>query len=232
MGDPWQNLLELAQQFYEGWLRASNIRFNLGFLRGSEIKQQFYCELLLHFKYSRGEVDLEQRQNTARRIVSKVLVESRRPVRYGWIRIPLVYPVKGVPVITSPDAILVNEDKIIAIVKASTSRFLRLSPGDEALARLQMYMLEFLGFNTLETRYYIVKGSRDELVEALLYIKNNKVPPPKVKTHILVHDEQRAEELVSWALAYWTYKREPRPNPSPGKCRKCPYRSICPRAIT
>ncbi len=228
MHDPWHNLKEIAQQFYDGELRALNIRFNLGFLRGGEIKQQFYCEQQLHFKYSRGDVDLEFRQNVARRIVSMVLVESRRPVTYGWIRIPLIYPVEGVPIITSPDAILVRDNEVLLVVKASTSRYPRLSLGDEALARLQLYMLSLLGFKVLNTKYYIVKGSRDDLVEALLYIKNNRIPLGNVRTHTLVHDEERAREMISWALAYWTFKRDPKPNPSTGKCSKCSYRNVCP----
>ncbi len=228
MHDPWRNLKEIAQQFYDGELRAPNIRFNLGFLRGNEIKQQFYCEQQLHFKYSRGDVDLEFRQNVARRIVSMVLVESHRPVTYGWIRTPLIYPVEGVPIITSPDAILVKDNEVLLVVKASTSKYSKLSLGDEALARLQLYMLSLLGFKVSNTKYYVVKGSRNHLIEALLYIKNNQVPLGNVKTHILVHDEKRAREITSWALAYWTFKRGPKPSPSAGKCNKCPYRNICP----
>ena len=228
MHDPWRNLKELAQRFRDGELRAPNIRFNLGFLRGSEIKQQFYCEQQLHFKYSRGDIDLEFRQSLARRIVSKVLVESRRPVTHGWIRIPLIYPVEDVPIITSPDAILVKDNEILLVVKASTSRYPRLGLGDEALARLQLYMLDLLGFKVSDTKYYVVKGSRDELIEALLYIKNNRIPSGSVRTHILVHDEKRARELISWALAYWTFKRGPKPSPSTSKCSRCPYRDICP----
>jgi len=228
MANPWMYLRDIAQQFYEGELRAPHIRFNLGFLKGSEIKQQFYCEQQLHFKYSRGDVDLESRQSSARRIVSMILVESRKPVRYGWIRTPLIYSLEGVPIITTPDAILVREDEILLIVKASTSRYSRLSLGDEALARLQLYILDLLGFKVSNTKYYIIKGNRSELIEALLYVKNKQTPPENIRTHILVHDEERARGLISWALAYWTFKRDPKPNPSAGKCNKCPYRSVCP----
>ncbi len=228
MNNPWLNLKEIAQRFHNGELRASHVRFGLGFIRGSEIKQQFYCEQQLHFRYSRGEVDLESRQSTARRIVSMILVESRKPITYGWIRIPLIYVIEDIPIITTPDSILVRGDEILLIVKASTSKYTRLSLGDEALARLHLYILSLLGFKVSNTKYYIVKGDRNELIEALLYIKNNRVPPRSIKTHVLVHDEKRAEELISWALAYWTFKRGPRPNPSPGKCNRCPYREICP----
>lgn len=228
MTNPWHNLKEIAQQFYGGELRAYNIRFNLGFLKGSEIKQQFYCEQQLHFKYSRGDINLEFRQNDARRIASMVLVEYHRPIAQGWIRVPLIYPIKGIPVITSPDAILIRNNEVLLVVKASTSRYSKLSLGDEALARLQLYMLDLLGFKVSNAKYYVVKGDRYSLTEALVYIKNNQRPSRNVRTHILVHDERLAREIISWALAYWTLKRGPKPNPSTSKCSKCPYRNVCP----
>lgn len=229
--DPWKKLRVLAEEFHEGILRNPSLRFSVGFLRGSEIKQQFYCEQKLHYHYLKGEVDLGFRENVARRIVSMVLGVSRRPISSGWIRIPLIGLLDDVPIISTPDALLVKENSILIVVKASTTDnpSPRIYDGDIALARLHMLLLGELGFRLGNTRYYIVKGDKENVFRALLELRSSgKITSRDLAVQVLVHDEVAARRTISWALAYWKNLRPPAPRPSPIKCSKCPYRDICP----
>ncbi len=234
MANPWENLKGIAEEFYSGSLRARGLRFGLGFIRGSEVKQQFYCEQRLDYAYSRGDVDLEHRENIARRIVSLTLGVVKRPVIKGWIRVPLIAVIEDVPVIASPDAILVNGDRVEVIVKASITE--KPNPqvyrSDTVLAYLHLAMLHSLGFRVNSSKYYIVRGVKDEVFKALVELKNNgRITESNVKAVRIVYDEVRAREILSWAMAYWKKLRPPKPMPSKAKCSTCPYREVCPYSI-
>lgn len=232
--EPWEKLRVLAEEFHEGELRNPSLRFSVGFLRGGEIKQQFYCEQRLHYRYLRGEVDLELREGIARRIVSMVLGVSRKPVGSGWVRVPLIGLLDDVPVISTPDALLVDGDRVLIVVKAATtsSPSPRIYSGDVALVHLYMLLLRELGFKLGNTKYYIVKGDSKNIFKALLELRSNgKITSRDLAVRVLAHDEESAWTTTSWALAYWKNLRPPTPRPSPTKCSSCPYRDICPYKV-
>ncbi len=231
MLNPWENLKSVAEEFFSGGLRASGLRFGLGFIRGSEVKQQYYCEQRLDYMYSRGDIDLEHRENIARRIVSLTLGVVKRPVIEGWVRVPLIAVIEDVPVISSPDAMLVYRDRVKLVVKASITKNPnpQVYRGDIALAYLHLTMLKSLGFKIGSSKYYIVKGAEDEVFKALMELKNNgRILESNVKAMGMVYDENRANEMLSWAMAYWKKLRPPKPMPSKAKCSTCPYRELCP----
>jgi len=238
LSNPWSKLEDLAEQFRNGDLRNPDLRFNIGFLRGGEIKQQFYCEQRLHYQYLKGGVNLEIRESIARRIVSMVLGVSRKPKVTGWLRIPLISVIDDVPLISAPDALLVEDTRVKLIVKASTITISKAKPriyeGDKALAYLHMLLLDELGFNLNSTRYYIVKGPSEEVFKALIELRNNgKIlnTYDNLSIYVLAHDEDYSRKIISWALAYWKKLRPPKPNPSKHKCTHCTYKNFCPYAI-
>ncbi len=231
MPRPWENLKSIAEEFYSGNLRASGLRFGLGFIRGSEVKQQYYCEQRLDYMYSRGDVDLEHRESIARRIVSLTLGVVKRPVIKGWVRVPLIAVIEDVPVISSPDAMLVNRDRVELVVKASITKNPnpQVYRSDIALAYLHLAMLDSLGFRVGSSKYYIVKGVEDKVFKALVELRSSgKIMESNVKVIGVVYDENRAYEMLSWAMAYWKKLRPPKPMPSKAKCSTCPYRELCP----
>ncbi len=228
--NPWHKLRELAEEFDRGYLRAQGLRFSLGFLRGSEVAQQFFCEMKLHIQYERGEVDYEQRRLAARNLVRKVL-GAKRLVTRGWSSLPLVAVLHDVPVVSSLDAALVDGDRVELVVKAREAKPSRkLYATDEALARLHLLMLEELGFKVSTAKYVFIRGSREALASALMQLQQGKIPLPgeELSVHVLSHDPARSEEMIGWALAYWLMKRPPQAMPSRNKCANCPYRSLCP----
>lgn len=228
----WRRLAELAESFSAGALRARGLRFGLGYLRGSEVRRQFYCELMLHYDYERGLVDLGARDRSVRELVARALGVSRRPVERGWVRVPLVAEVLGVPVIASPDAMLVSGNSVEAVVKASESRSKRIYPSDEAVARLHLYMLRSLGFDVSGARYYYVKAPAELLGEVLAELKEGRAPAPAGGAYVytFAYDERRCRDLLSRALAYWKMLRDPEPSPSPARCGGCPHSAACPHA--
>ena len=236
--NPWDKLKDLAEQFRNGDLRNPNLRFNIGFIRGSEVKQQFYCEQRLHYQYLKGEVNLEMRESIARRIVSMVLGVSRKPKVTGWLRIPLIGVIDDVPIISTPDALLVEDSKVKLIVKVLTTTIDKAKPriygGDRALAYIHMLLLDELGFNLNNTKYYIVKGPSNEVFKALIELRNSgRILSTYSNSLIytLAYDEDYSRRIISWALAYWKKLRSPKPNPSKHKCIRCSYKDFCPHAI-
>ena len=225
----WRKLRELAEEFKRGILRAKGLRFDVGYLRGYEISQQFYCEYKLHLDYEKGLVNLEVRNTSTKRMVMRLLSVSKTPTDRGWIRVPLIGLVFSIPVITTPDAIYVENDEVKYVVKVYESSARRLYLSEEAIARLHLYLLSQLGFDVSNAKYYLIKGDKQQIRQVLKQLMGElEASHPSAFIYRLAHDELRASELLSWAIAYWRSVRDPVPRPSAGKCAACQHASYCP----
>jgi len=242
--DPFTQLKNNLRGLNEGSLRSDKpLRFGLGFLKVSELVQQVYCELRLHYMYSKGIEPEYKRRSIIRKLLELYFqvekdIDKARTGR-AYMRIPLTSIIQGVPIIGTPDMILFDHYIPLAILRVKKSNKLKIYPEDEVRGLIYGRLLEALGFNVIALKYIIVvvKDLKDildilhEVVDSIVKEEYHVTPIPNVRIAIRVYNGKEAEELLSYLLSYWKILREPKPNPSKPKCSRCEYSSICPHSV-
>jgi len=234
-------LKNYLKELNEGILRANKpLRFGLGFLRVSELIQQLYCELKLHYTYSQGVEPEYKRRYIIRKMLDIYLnAEKKAKATNGnfYVKLPLIAPIREIPVIGSPDAIFFERYNPKIILRIRKSRSLKIYPEDEARGLIYGALLEKLGFKINDLKYVIIIAKDLEgLLELIPSISKSIVKREgisikekhNVRIAVRVYNSKEAEELINYLLSYWEMLREPRPNPSKSKCYLCKYSRICP----
>jgi CRISPR/Cas system-associated exonuclease Cas4 (RecB family) len=147
-----------------------------------------------------------------------------------------------------PDHIIWSEGKPLWVVELKTTRGdpTPLWEDQENQVRIYGLLLDRMGFDCSKMRLAVVRLKSDELKDeekhewilkvsaALLQGKVQGLEgryPGKMKVHLLRHDADKAEKVVSAMAGYWLEEREPISSSSVGKCRACEYKSSCPKSL-
>jgi hypothetical protein len=210
------------------------LRHGLPYVTASDLVRQATCEMRLHLDYSQGRL-VEPRRRELRLLVEAVL-RARRSLpkllpRRLALSLPLAGIVEGVPLVARPDAIVVLDGRVEAIVWAKVSPRPRLG----WLDRLRLYAIglaaDYGGLPLREDAKLVLVAARtrEALVHGLEAVRDEGARPLATSDyaiHVLAYDRAVALETLAALLAYWRGEREPAPRPSK-LCSSCPYRDTC-----
>ncbi len=201
-----------------------------GAVTGWLLEATMYCEYrsLLEAKRA-GPVRPGQARLLARR-----MLEAIRGARDGWARLTVAGEALGVPVIVSPDAVLVEKGRPRVLLRARRRRTLRSYPGDWAPLMLAALALdEALGGLDADLILALVLAvDNARLADALSAVKAQGPRPARGDGWLVstrVYDRGSAEAALREPISLIAGRRRPRP-PPPGRCAKCPWRGECPWA--
>ncbi len=200
-----------------------------GVATGYLVQSALYCEYsVLHEARASKRVS----PSVARRLAREAL-QAIRGARSGWATLTIAGEVLGVPVIVSPDALLVKDGRPVAVVRARVRRSLNHYPGDWAPLYLAAAALDGLFEGKLDsslTLALILAEDHARLAEALAKVRSLGPKPSRgdgwtVVTRVYTFEDAR--RLLSRPLDIIVGRSRPRP-PPPSRCAKCRWRESCP----
>ncbi len=207
------------------------LRHGLPYVRVSMLVSQLVCERRLDLDLREGLVEVKARELLK---LLRPLMDSRRRLlscsgRRLVVSLPLAAVVEGVPVVGRPDALLVDDCRVSAVIRVKESgRFSRL---DEARLRLYGLLLDYSPLpRSSVLRLVQVYGDRECIAEAVLRARESGVEALRglrgCRASILVYDRGSALSLFSRLAGYWLGARDAVPRPG-WPCRECRWRGVC-----
>jgi hypothetical protein len=205
----------------------------VGTVTGSMVLDQLYCEFLLDTRLREGayrRISPGEARRIARLMVEAVASSG------GWraSRITAVGEAAGVYWAISPDAALVVDGRVRALLRARLRRALRVYDSDFALLQLAALILDKQGLlHDNATLAVAVAASPEGLARALREALQPPGPRPLARGEwrivTRIYDRPEAERLAAALAGYWLGSRPPRPRPG-ARCAWCPLSGRCPYA--
>jgi len=208
----------------------------LAYVPASLLDEQEYCEFRLHYRLMEGRVEPGgpgEARRTVRRAAFR-LSDSRFGGVAGFKRVSVYGEVFGVPVAASPDAALVEDGTVKALLRGRIRDPPRVYESDYTRLLAAAYLLDSMGRLAEDARLAVVVG-RDaaalkRLVEA---VAASGVKPARAADGLVavrIYRREDAEARLHRLMEYWRGEREPLARPSPGRCGACEYAASCPHA--
>jgi len=242
----YQKLLdELLNRLKE---EGSRLRFNMPYIRVSDIAEQYFCEKKVEMAYLHGEVEKEARirGRELHEELSRGLESIERERRFEkimeghpiWVYEMLIFAKhEGVFLVGRPDIVFFAKGLPLFIFEFKFTSYRKPFRDHHVQARTYGLILNKMGFNTDRLFYAIiisrrehkdrawrrhVKGSimRHGLREGIVHLIDGKAYINKFKL-------DKAIEEVNWAISFWKGDREAVPTKNKAKCKTCGYKDIC-----
>lgn len=237
---------ELGQSKQE---QTRKLRFDRLFVIASDIASQFYCEKKVEMQYIHGKIETEEK-NIGTEAHEKLTEDSVKVKRAElWRKIYGDKPVFALEMFLlakygdvllagKPDSVLFRHGFPLVVFEYKFSRSKVAYPSYHVQAQTYGILLENMGFDTSRLFYAIVvadprtKGNR-ELRQNVIHVVTVNGPKEAVQSmndatiYISRFNRALAEENLSWALDFWSQKREAEPTSNQNKCAKCEYQPKC-----
>ena len=207
------------------------------YLPASLLDEQEYCELRLHYKVAEGKagpLKPGQARATVRESLFRVSEASFSGVR-GFKKIRVAGEIFGIPVAASPDAALLQDDSVTALLRGRIRDPPRAYDTDYTRLLAAAYLLDKAGVLADDARLAVIVGRNPSTLKMLVeIIAREGLRPLKNEYGIVevrVYRREDAARILNNLMAYWRGEREPVARPSPSKCVTCNYALQCPHAI-
>jgi hypothetical protein len=228
---------------------GGKLRFNRSAIVASDIAGQFYCEKKVEMQYLYGEVESEAK-NIGTEAHEKLTEDSVKVKREElWSKIYGDKPVFALEMFLlakygdvllagKPDSVLFAHGFPLVVFEYKFSRSGIAYPSYHIQAQTYGVLLGNMGFDTSRLFYAIVvadpktKGNR-ELRQNVIRIVTMNGPREAVhsindaKIYFCKFNRICAEKDLTWALEFWSKKREAEPASNQNKCAKCEYSAEC-----
>ncbi len=249
--EPAHSILE----HYREVLRRSResecqLRFGRRTVQVSAIAQQYYCEMALHLSMIRPKrPTAAMRSGTAgheavaalgvpmtqEESVIQAVIEREKPLciyefKIGWEQ-------NGIPVLGHVDEAWFLNGRVQMVAERKFSSSLAVYDTYHVQAGLYCLGLEGMGFEAEDARYCVDVFSRachdcDQLSMGSCPLQSGGVTSYSCERGACIRecypfDHDRSGHELDWALAYWTYEREPIASPSRRKCTSCRWKEYC-----
>ncbi|MFC2008475.1 hypothetical protein ACFLUT_00260 [Chloroflexota bacterium] len=230
--------------------RESLLRFGRRTVAVSAIAQQFYCEMALHLSILRPMRPTREMQSgtagheavaalgvpmTHEESIAQAIVEREKPLciyefRIGWEH-------NGVPIVGFVDEAWFQGGAVEMVAERKFSRSLGIYAPYHIQAGLYCLGLGEMGFDTGHAQYCVTVFRREchdceKLGEGICPLQSGETSSYECERGAGVREcfpfgGEKTTSDLEWALDYWTYEREPEPDPGPRKCRACRWRAHC-----
>lgn len=208
------------------------------YLPASLLDEQNYCELRLDFKISEGKAS-PLKPGEARQVVRQTLfkvIDHKFSGVSGFKRVSVAGEIFGVPVAASPDAALMENGVVTALLRGRIRNPPRVYDSDYTRLLAAAYVMDSSGKLAEDAKLAVVVGVNPESLKRLVeIIAEEGVKPLKNAfglVSVRIYDRSEAAEILNDLMAYWRGERAPRPNPSSRKCATCNYALQCRYAAT
>jgi CRISPR/Cas system-associated exonuclease Cas4 (RecB family) len=230
-----------------------SLKFDLRFVKVSDIKEQFYCEQQVELKKIHGTVETE-RTKIGTDAHEKLLADSISIKKEEAFRKIFTSPL---PVILRETTVAARHNDIAIVGVADCVIFYKSIPlllldykfkkrirvyDDELFqAGLYSYLLNKMGFDTSRLHYGVVAADSElRGNKQLSQIHHEIISKYRNQTHIDAEIENRQVSIVlkpldiqkitkdlEWALPFWMKQRDPIPTKMKAKCNACEFKETC-----
>ena len=207
------------------------------YLPASLLDEQEYCELRLHYKVAEGKAG-PLKPGQARATIREALLKVNE-ARFGGVRgfkkIRVAGEIFGIPVAASPDAALIQDNFVTALLRGRIREPPRAYDADYTRLLAAAYLLDKAGILADDARLAVIVGRNPSTLKMLVEIIAKEGPKPLKNEYgiieVRVYSKEDATRILNNLMAYWRGEREPIARPSPSKCVTCNYALQCPHAI-
>lgn len=227
-------LSELSRLRREG----GNLRFGLPSVSASDIASQFYCERKVEFRYTVGRVrtpEMAEGENRHARLLEKAVPRSPEEILRSalegqpvWANeLFLASSFGGVFVTGKPDALVFEGGRPVRVVEYKFTGSRIPAHYHHVQARVYCLILRQLGMDTSHLRYAILLLPPSSTPAFDLISRMVMEGTGEEGVFVCEPDWERARRELSWALQYWTGRREAQPTATRTRCDYCEYRERC-----
>lgn len=233
--------------------RKGNLKFDLNYVKVSDIKEQFYCEQQVELRKIHGEIENERtrlgtdaHQSLLADSVSIKNEEALRRIftsRRGTIirEMSLAAKHNGVAIIGSLDCVIFAKGFPLLLLDFKFKRNVRIYDPELLQAGLYSYLLNRMGFDTSLLRFGIVaadsmlRGSKELVKIHNDIIKkyydhdyvDTMIDGKRVVIALRKFEMPSVTKDLDWALPFWLMQREPVPTKVRAKCNVCDFKNTC-----
>lgn len=235
---------------------SAKLRFNVSFVKVSDISKQYYCEQKVELTQRLGRAETEQMRAGVEAHKSLLLDTAEVKLEQAWQDIfsgqptmlremLLVAKRRNVILVGKTDAVIFENGVPVCLFDYKfTSRHVPFRDM-HVQARTYCYLLNEMGFDTQTLKYALVFATPqlsgdEDLRRKLPWLVMRRVtecPQESIvklgntKTYVNEFNLSESEGELDWALEFWTRQREAKPTKKPAKCKVCEHRSKCQYAL-
>lgn len=209
------------------------------YIPASLIDEQEYCEMKLHYKILKGGVDAAPKGPGEARKAMEALYRERSH-RFagvsGFKRISVAGEIGGLPFAASPDAALVKDGKVLALIRGRIRGNLSIYDSDFTRLLIAALLVDSNGRASDDMKLAVaVAATPSSLRIVAMKIKHEGVKPMLIRdggstvgrVEVRIYERGEALKRIMPLLGYWRGERPPRAMPSPSKCPVCSYAAEC-----
>ncbi len=211
------------------------LRYGLPYVRASDIASLALCPLRKHYEILNYTDDITGRAKNSLQLLARAILKAKKTVpekRKFFLDTPIASIIQGVPVIGRPTALLINDCKVVGILLARQRRFNKPSLYDRILLQVYAALVDYSPLTSTTTiKAYLVQADGDTLTTLLRRLAGLQEENNWRQMGIISLVYERSDFLNKYhrLLDYWKNPEiKPLPNPSPQRCKTCPYYSECP----
>ena len=208
------------------------------YIPASLLDEQEYCEMKLHYNILKDENITPKAPGEARKAMEALYRERshRFAGESGFKRISVIGEIEGLPFAASPDAALVKDGKVLALIRGRIRRNLSIYDSDFTLLLIAALLVDSNGRASDDMKLVVaVAVTPADLREVAKKIKSEGVKSMLItdgrsaigKVEVRIYDREAALTRIMPLLEYWKGERPPRAMPSPAKCSVCNYATEC-----
>lgn len=245
------NYTSLIQEIREN--PKGNLKFDLPYIKVSDIKQQYYCEQQVELKKIHGEAESEQTKlgtDAHERLLEgsvsikdedaiRKIFTSKQSLTFREMR--LVAKHKGVNILGQADYVHFDKGLPLLVLDYKFKQKVAVYDNELLQAGLYSYLLNKMGFDTSRLKYGVVAADstlKDNV--KLIFLPNlirTKYPNQKyidltvasrqVAVVITEFSPEKVVKDLDWALPFWMKQRDAIPTKMKAKCNKCDFKDTC-----
>lgn len=147
--------------------KEGSYRFNMSYIRVSDIAAQFYDEKKLENEFLQGEIETEELKIGKKGHEKLIEQKKKITIKEGWQKIytsrrlllsefPFSAQYKGIPIIGKPDLVAFVDGQPILLFEFKFSKYQRSFMSHHVQLRVEGLILKELGFDTSSLMYVII----------------------------------------------------------------------------
>jgi hypothetical protein len=244
-----ENFSSLLREFRKCREQGGLLRFERAAIVASDVAAQFYCEKKVEMQYVYGKIETESK-NVGTEAHTTLAQDSGKVNRQGlWEKIYSNKPIFALEMfllakyndaflVGKPDSVLFKNGFPLVLFEYKFSKSDVAFPSYHVQAQTYCIMLAKMGFNVSRLFYAIVvadpktKGNSTFRMDAKRKVIANR---SRIATHSIEgakiylnkFNNSCAEMDLTWALEFWSKKREAKPTNNLNKCDRCEYKMKC-----
>ena len=248
----WKRSLESLGKIFKESKECYQYRFNLPYIKISDIAEQYYCEAKVHNEYEFGRISTKIKEEGKR--IHEELFEMKKTSIRKLIKLieeeflccctfPVFAKIGKMVIVGIPDAIVFRDSKPILLVelKTATIRVDRLWKDEKIQVMIYAFALDHMKFDCSELTPIVVKTKRGaplkkSVLDALIKsrVENNFddlnaiEEKEGLKVYRVFYSKERVIRDLYQVEDYWLMKRGPIPTTNINKCKACIYVENCP----